>query len=318
MSTVFDVQEWRLGRPAARGGDLDRTGGAASAPLVIKFGGTSLATPSRIRRATRRVRAHLRRGRSVAVVVSANGGATDRIVRLLGHVGGRAAPREADRALATGEDLSAALMASALCALGIPARSLRGGEAGVWAEGGFGGGRIADVDPAPLRALLRAGTVPVVAGFQGVRDDGETVTLGRGASDLSAVAIAAALDAECHIVTDVRGVFDRDPRSDPDARLIPRLDHRRLLRLSDGGAKVVQREAAAEALRLRVSLRIYHHAAGLDGVDGTIVTSTDVVESIDAAGVPFRAIALPVGTDVAAIVIEEFVAAEPALAGGAR
>jgi aspartate kinase len=245
-----------------------------STPLVIKFGGSSLATAARIRRAARRVRAQVRRGRRVAVVVSANGGATDRIVRLLARVsaGGRPAPREADRALATGEDLSAALLASALCALGVSARSLRGGEAGVWAEGGFCGGRIADVDPAPLRGLLRAGTVPVVSGFQGAREDGETVTLGRGASDLSAVAIAAALGAECHIVTDVRGVFDRDPRTDAGARFFARIDHRQLLRLAEGGARVVQREAAAEALRAGVALRIYHFAAGVDGEGGTVVS----------------------------------------------
>jgi aspartate kinase len=241
-----------------------------SAPLVIKFGGTSLGTAARVRRAARRVAAHVRRGRRVAVVVSARGGVTDRIVRLLSRVSaGRPHPREVDRALATGEDLSAALLASALASLGVPARSLRGGEAGVRAEGGFAGGRVERVDPGPLRALLAAGTVPVVSGFQGARADGETVTLGRGASDLSAVEIAAALGAECHIVTDVRGVFDRDPRGEAAARFFTRLSHAELVRAAEDGARVVQPEAARQALRRGIPLRIYHFRAELSGESGT-------------------------------------------------
>lgn len=257
-----------------------------SAPLVVKFGGTSLGTAARIRRAARRVRAHAANGRRVAVVVSARGGATDAIARLLARVSaGRPAPREADRALATGEDLSAALLASALAALGVAARSLRGGEAGVRAEGGFCGGRIARVDPSAVAGLWDEGIVPVVSGFQGVREDGETVTLGRGASDLSAVALAAALGAECHIVTDVRGVYDRDPAKDAGARFFARIDHRRLLRLAESGAKVVQREAAAEALRLGVALRIHHFAAPHGTGTGTVVHTppAEPVESAESA-----------------------------------
>jgi aspartate kinase len=247
-----------------------------SGVLVIKLGGTSLGSAARIRLAARRLRAHARAGRRVVAVVSAAGGATDRIARMLAAVSaGRPHPREADRALATGEDLSAPLLASALAALGIPARSLRGGEAGVRVEGGFCGGRIARIDPAPLRTLLEAGVVPVVSGFQGARADGETVTLGRGASDLSAVAIAAALGAaECHIVTDVAGVFDRDPRVDAAARLLARLTHGELLRLSVDGARVVHPEAAREAQRSAVPLRIHHFRAPFDGEHGTIVTAT--------------------------------------------
>ena len=242
---------------------------------VIKFGGTSLGSPSRIRLAARRLRAHARGGARVVAVGSAAGGATDRIVRLLGRVsGGRPCPRESDRALATGEDISAALLASSLCSLGVQARSLRGGEAGVRVDGGFCGGQVERVDPAPLRALLDAGVIPIVSGFQGARADGETLTLGRGASDLSAVAIAAALGAaECHIVTDVAGVFDRDPRRERDARLFAHLDHHELLRLADLGARVVHREAAAEALRAAIPLRIYHFRAALAAEAGTYVDS---------------------------------------------
>jgi aspartate kinase len=248
--------------------------------LVIKFGGTSLASPARIRWAARRVAAHVHRGRSMVVVVSAMGGATDRIVRLLSAVGGgRPDGREADRALATGEDLSAALLAAALAGLGVPARSLRGGEAGIRAEGGFCGGHVEEVDPAPLRRLLAAGPVPVVAGFQAVRGDGETVTLGRGGSDTSAVALAAALAAECHIVTDVAAVFDRDPRSHADARPIREIDPLALVVLAEGGARVVHPTAARLALERGVPLRVYHHRAPLSGRGGTVVRAVPALEA---------------------------------------
>jgi aspartate kinase len=250
-------------------------------PIVIKFGGTSLGSPARIRRAARRVAAHVRRGRAAVVVVSAMGSATDRIVRLLSAVsGGRPDGREADRALATGEDLSAALLAAALAGLGVDARSLRGGEAGIWAQGGFCGGHVEDVDPAPVRRLLAAGTVPVVSGFQGARDDGETVTLGRGGSDTSAVALAAALGVECHIVTDVPAVYDRDPRAHADARRIGEIDPLALVVLAEGGARVVHPTAARLALERGVPLRVYHHRAPLSGRGGTTVSVLRTLEAV--------------------------------------
>lgn len=239
--------------------------------VVLKFGGTSVATPARVRRAARRVAAHVRRGRRVVAVVSAAGAATDRILTAVARLGrpdlqttlqpleavaGRA--REVDRALATGEDRSAALLGLALWRLGVPARSLRGGEAGVRADGAFGGGRIARVDATQLRALLAAGVVPVVSGFQGERADGETVTLGRGGSDTSAVAVAAALGAVCHIVTDVDAVYDRDPRVDPDAQPFAVLDHAALTALVERGAQVVHPSAAHLAAEAGVPLRVYH------------------------------------------------------------
>ncbi len=235
-------------------------------PLVIKFGGTSLETPARIRRAARRVAAVVRGGRAVVVVVSARGRTTDRILRDLAALGAGSAPREADRALTTGEDLSAALLAAALTAHGVPARSLRGGEAGVEAGGEFGGGVIRRVDSGRLAALLARGVVPVISGFQGEREDRETVTLGRGGSDTSAVAIAAALaPASCDIVTDVPAVFDRDPRRDPAARPLSELTHDQLVALAASGAKVVHPEAARLAAAHRVPLRVYAYRAPLSG-----------------------------------------------------
>ncbi len=239
---------------------------AARETLVVKFGGTSLGTPARIRRAARRVAAFVSGGRRVVAVVSAMGHTTDHILETLGALETRRGEgpvgREVDRALATGEDLSAALLAAALNALGVPARSLRGGEAGVRAAGAFGSARVSHVDARKLRGLLARGIVPVVSGFQGVRDDREVATLGRGGSDTSAVAIAAALGpAPCHIVTDVDAVYDRDPRRHSDARPLRRLSHGQLLDLSRSGAQVVATEAARLAEAHGVMLRVLGYDA---------------------------------------------------------
>jgi aspartate kinase len=245
---------------------------------VIKFGGTSLASAARIRRAALRVRALRRAGHRLLVVVSATGHTTDRLLRRLDAVGrGHADPRcdpsrERDRALATGEDLSAALLAASLLGLGVPALSLRGGEAGILAAGEFGAGRPVVLQAARLKALVAMDQVPVVAGFQGARADGETVTLGRGGSDVSAVFLAAALGAaECQIVTDVDGVYSADPRQDPAARRYHVLAHRELVRLAAAGAAVVHLDAAARAAQAGVRLRVLHFDAPLGGEEGTVV-----------------------------------------------
>lgn len=249
-------------------------------PVVIKFGGTALATLPRVRRAARRVRALWRAGQRPVVVVSAAGQATDRLLASWQGLSAASSPRdaawdrEADRLLATGEDRSAALLAGALLALGVPAVSLRGGEAGIRAAGGFGRGVPVTLHDQRLRALLDGRQVPVVAGFQGTRADGETVTLGRGGSDLSAVFLAIHLGArECQIVTDVAGVFTADPRADAAATLLPVLDHAGLLRLTRGGAVVVHAGAAERAARTRLRLRVFHHAAPIRAPGGTVVTS---------------------------------------------
>lgn len=245
---------------------------SAPQPVVIKFGGTSLLTSARVRRAARRVARRAEGGTPVAVVVSARGHATDRILSELGRLGRPgAADRETDRALATGEDLSAAYFATALSALGVRSLSLRGSEAGVRAAGPFGAGRIEVVEPRRLRALLAARVVPVVTGFQGGRADGETVTLGRGGSDTSAVALAVALGAAvCEIVTDVVAVFDRDPNLHAEARRLASMSHEELLRLTEQGAKVVHPDAARLAARFGLPLRVYSFRAPLaDGAYGT-------------------------------------------------
>lgn len=244
---------------------------------LIKFGGTSLATACRIRRAARRVMRLHARGLGPVVVVSAPGRTTDRILaRLAALDAGPAGPprvaRERDRALATGEDLSAALLAAALGVLGLRARSLRGGEAGLRAAGTFEAGKPVTLRASRLRRLVAAGWVPVVSGFQAVRADGETVTLGRGGSDLSAVFLAIQLGArECQIVTDVDGVYTADPRLDPLARHLPCLAHEDLVRLTDGGAVVVHPGAARYAAEAHLPLRVYHHRAPLGNPGGTVI-----------------------------------------------
>jgi aspartate kinase len=274
------------------GTDLTRAGPGGkprARTLVLKFGGTSVGSVRRIRRAARRISYHIARGRQVVVVVSAAGPSTD---ILLAHVsavaparnGGAAArSREVDRLLATGEDRSAALLSAALWSRGVAARSLRGGEAGIRAEGAFGGGSIRHVATARLRRLLESGVTPVVAGFQGQRSDGEIVTLGRGGSDTTAVAIAAALDADCHIITDVTAVHDRDPRVHADAQPLPRLTHAALVALVERGAQVVHPSAASLAAFAEVPLSVYHHAAPPCAPGGTLIESAPVPEFHDFA-----------------------------------
>ncbi len=255
-----------------------------SAPLVLKFGGASLATPHRLRLAAERIAFHRRNARPVVAVVSAQGKTTDRIlsgfeVALGGEEGTPAAPttaREIDRALATGEDHAAALLAALLCRRGVPARSLRGGEAGIEAEGSFGEGRPRRLDPGPLRALLGARTVPVVAGYQALRPDGETITLGRGGSDLTAVLLAAEFGAEeCVLVKDVPGIFDRDPARSPGAVLRPLLAHAEAVELARGGAAVLQLGAAELARERRIALRVIHYADPFGTATGTLVRDFD-------------------------------------------
>jgi aspartate kinase len=241
--------------------------------LVLKFGGTAVGTPARVRRAARRIAAHVRSGVQVVSVVSAAGHSTDRLLASLSRVTGAEPPapnRETDRVLATGEELSAALVAAALDALGCPARSFRGGEAGLHADGGWGAGRLVRFDPAPLCRSLEDGITPVVAGFQAAGLDGETRTLGRGASDLTAVYLAARLGAvECHIVTDVDGVYDADPRRAVEARRHALMSHAALLSLAEGGAEIVHAGAAREALIGHVPLQVYSYAAPLRHRTGT-------------------------------------------------
>ena len=243
--------------------------------IVLKFGGTALGSARRLRRAARRLVALQRRGLRTLAVVSAIGHTTDRIVRRLTAVGADPAAdpsRETDLALATGELLSAALLAAAVECAGASAKSLSGAGAGLTASGVWGAGMLEALDPAPLERLLARGVIPVVAGFQAGAASGELITLGRGASDWSAVFLAARLGAdECHIITDVAGVFDRDPHHDPSAGRHRRLSPAALHLLAESGAQVVHPRAARLAAEEHLTLRVYRWDASLRGAPGTLI-----------------------------------------------
>src|SRR5689334_6573371 len=211
-------------------------------PVVVqKYGGTSVADPERIRAVAARVAAARREGDQLAVVVSAMGQTTDELLRLAHQISARPSRRELDMLLTVGERVSMALLAMALHDLGVDAISFTGSQSGILTDGTHNAARIIDIRPERLRAALAAGHVVIVAGFQGVNPrTKEITTLGRGGSDTTAVALAAALGpAECEIYTDVPGVFTADPRVVKDARVIPSLSYAACSALAHLGGRVL-------------------------------------------------------------------------------
>lgn len=205
-----------------------------------KYGGTSLEDEEKVMNAARRAVALARQGIRVVVVVSAQGDTTDILIQKARRLNRRGGKREMDAYLAAGEQMSAALMAMAIGALGYPAVSLTGSQAGIHTDGVHGNARILEVDTGRILRELEAGKIVVAAGFQGVDADGDVTTLGRGGSDTTAVALAAALGADrCQIFTDVDGVYDRDPRVHPDARRFSRIGYGEMLTLVENGAQVL-------------------------------------------------------------------------------
>ncbi|MSQ11538.1 MAG: aspartate kinase [Dehalococcoidia bacterium] len=210
--------------------------------IVQKYGGSSLADAERIQAVARRIAATQTRGDQVVAVCSAMGDATDDLLALARKIMPHPEGRELDVLLSTGEMVSCALVAMALNAVPCPAVSLTGQQAGIQAGGFFGKGLIAAIEPQRVLKELEAGRVVVVAGFQGVSEDMDVMTLGRGGSDVTAVALAAALKAErCEIYTDVAGIYTADPRVVPEARKLPELDYEEMLELAAYGAKMQPR-----------------------------------------------------------------------------
>lgn len=209
--------------------------------LVLKFGGTSLSDPQRIRTAAGRIAALASKGVEVVAVVSARGHTTDGLLEDVAAVCPSGVSwRELDACLATGEQLSAALMAMAVQAAGVPAVSLTGWQAGICTDGQFGSAQILGLQSDRIQRELTKGNAVIVAGFQGISPEGEITTLGRGGSDTSAVALAALLGARlCRIYTDVDGVYDKDPRKHPDAVKFPRIGYEEMLTLAREGAQVL-------------------------------------------------------------------------------
>jgi aspartate kinase len=227
-------------------------------PLIVqKYGGTSVGSVELIQRVAEKVAAVRARGDHIAVVVSAMGDSTDRLVDLAAGIAREPNPREMDVLLATGEQVSISLLAMALCERGVPARSFTGAQVRVRTTDIHRRARITAVETQRLRDTLEAGIVPVVAGFQGVDDHGDITTIGRGGSDTSAVALAVALHAdECQILTDVDGVYTTDPRMVPDARRLDRLSFEEMLELAGQGSRVLHLRSVEFAAKHNVPLRV--------------------------------------------------------------
>lgn len=207
---------------------------------VRKYGGTSLADGEKIRSAARKAAELHRQGHKVVLVVSAQGHTTDEMIRKAREINRRGSLREMDAYLSAGEQMSAALMAMALGALGCGAVSLTGAQAGIHTDGVHGNAKILHIDPERLLRELEMGKIVVVAGFQGMDAEGNVTTLGRGGSDTTAVALAACLKADrCQIFTDVDGVYDRDPRLYSDARRFDRISYEKMRLLIENGAQVL-------------------------------------------------------------------------------
>ena len=239
--------------------------------IVQKYGGTSLGDSSRLQTAARRVALLARQGAQVVVVVSAQGDTTDLMIEKAVQVNRRGSGREMDAYLAAGEQMSAALMAMAIGALGIPAVSLTGPQAGIQTDSVYGNARIARVDTGRIWKELGDGNVVVVAGFQGAAENGDITTLGRGGSDTTAVALAAYLKADqCQIFTDVDGVYDRDPRRYPDAIRFGRISYEKMLRLIGNGAQVLHDRSVELAREHGIAVEVL---SAFTGAPGTIVGS---------------------------------------------
>src|SRR5438445_2127362 len=251
--------------------------------IVQKYGGSSVADVAKIQSVARRI-ADSAPGHHVVVVVSAMGKTTDGLVSLAHQLAPVPDPREMDMLLATGEQVTIALLAMALQALGFKARSFTGAQAGLRTDRAHTKARIARITAERVRAALDAGAIAVVAGFQGASDEDEITTLGRGGSDLTAVALAAALKAElCEIYTDVDGVYTADPNVVPEARKLPRVAYDEMLEMASLGAKVLQARSVEFAKKYGVTV---HVRSTFKPDAGTIVTREErAMEDVVVTGI---------------------------------
>lgn len=237
--------------------------------VVQKYGGSSLAGEARVRAAARRVTSLAQQGVQVVVVVSAQGDTTDELITKAKEINQRGSQREMDAYLAAGEQLSAGLMAMAIGARGFPAVSLTGWQAGLLTDGVHGSARIQKLQSDRIAKELAQGNIVVVAGFQGVDEQGDITTLGRGGSDTTAVALAAFLKADlCQIFTDVDGVYDRDPRRYPDATRFGKLGYEKMLSLIKNGAQVLHDRSVELARDYGIRIEVL---SSFTGAPGTIV-----------------------------------------------
>ena len=256
------------------------------ARIVQKFGGTSVANLDRIRHVAQRVKAEVDAGHEVVVVVSAMSGTTSQLIEWANSVGSANDALEYDAIVATGEQVTAGLLAIALQNLGVDARSWLGWQVPIHTDDVNGAARIGHIDATSIDHCLSQGQVAVIAGFQGIGPDYRITTLGRGGSDTSAVAIAAALKADrCDIYTDVDGVYTTDPRISPKARKLDRITFEEMLEMASSGAKVLQTRSVAMAMRHNVNLQV---RSSFTDAPGTFVVNEDsIMEQETISGIAY-------------------------------
>ncbi|OFC29778.1 aspartate kinase [Acidithiobacillus caldus] len=254
--------------------------------IVQKYGGTSVGSVERIQAVAERVLASHRAGQQVVVVVSAMSGETDRLLQLARAMDSRPSPRELDTLLSTGEQVTIALLSMALQARGQAAISFTGGQVPITTDSAHNKARIEHIEASRIRNALASGAVVIVAGFQGVDGQGNITTLGRGGSDTTAVALAAALRAdECQIYTDVDGIYTTDPRVEPRARRLDRITFEEMMEMASLGAKVLQTRSVEFAMNYRVPVRVL--SSFTDG-PGTLVTEEEnAMEAPRVSGIAF-------------------------------
>ncbi len=255
--------------------------------IVQKYGGTSVGSVERIKAVAEKVRAVRRQGNDLVVVVSAMAGETNRLIDLSKAITDNPSARELDVLMSTGEQVTIALLSITLESLNCPARSYTGGQVHILTDSAHNKARIRDIDAARVRADLEAGRVVVIAGFQGVDEQGNITTLGRGGSDTTAVAMAAALKAdECQIFTDVDGVYTTDPRIEPKARRLSRITFEEMLEMASLGSKVLQIRSVEFAGKYRVPLRVL---SSFEAGEGTLITfEEEDMEEARISGIAFN------------------------------
>lgn len=255
--------------------------------IVQKFGGTSVANLERIKNVAKRVANTREAGNQLVVVVSAMAGETDRLLALAKEVNPEPSERETDVLVSTGEQVTSALLAIALQVMGYEAVSLLGHQVRIFTDNNYSTARIQSVDRSRLDKELREGKIVVVAGFQGIDEDGNITTLGRGGSDLTAVAIAAVLNADlCEIYTDVEGVYTTDPSICPEARKIRRISYEEMLEMASLGAKVLQTRSVEFAKKYNVPI---HVRSSFSDEEGTMVVQEERdMERVVVSGITYR------------------------------
>ena len=256
--------------------------------IVQKYGGTSVGSPEKIDAVAEKIGKFRDDGDDIVVVVSAMSGETNRLTSLAQEITEQPIPREMDVLLSTGEQVTIALLCMALKKRGYAARSFTGGQVRILTDNSHTKARIKEIDSSPMRAELNQGNIVVVAGFQGVDDNGNITTLGRGGSDTTAVALAAALDAdECQIYTDVKGVYTTDPRVVEDAKLLNSITFEEMLELASLGAKVLQIRSVEFAGKYKVPLRVL---STFEESEGTLITLEEETDMEDPAiaGIAFE------------------------------